>query len=205
MRTNVSESSLDSFFDLKKSSTLQDQQRKITQGLLKKLLNYDPKTGIFIWKEIHSKSRHVSVGDEAGSIRSDKYSAIKLFGKAYLAHRLAWLYMTGEWPINDIDHINLVRNDNRIANLRLATKAENMRNRPIYKNNTSGAKGVVFVNGTRWRVRVSYNGKKIHLGYFTSLKLAKEAYQKFSIKNHGDFIHSETRKTVQALQLKIAA
>ncbi|WP_054442372.1 HNH endonuclease signature motif containing protein, partial [Enterobacter cloacae] len=113
--------------------------KKINQSTLKELLSYDEKTGVFTWIK---KRQNVVVGRVAGHIDRLGYERITISGKIYLSHRLAWLYVHGYLPEKEIDHINRIRNDNRIANLREATSQLNSLNTGMYKNNTSGSKGI---------------------------------------------------------------
>ena len=157
----------------------------LTQTELKSHLHYCQDAGIFT--RIKSGSG-VKVGNVAGSKDLDGYLRISVNNKTYKAHRLAWLYVHGEFPVNDIDHINCIRDDNRIANLRNATRQQNNLNVCKLKNNTSGYKGVSFSKANnKWRAQAQLNGETKHLGYFKTPKLASETYQAFSIKNHGDF------------------
>jgi len=109
----------------------------------------------------------------------------------YLAHRLAWLYVNGEFPPDQIDHINHVRNDNRIKNLRTVSCKENQKNKLMHKNNTSGVIGVHWYKPRmKWKAGIKVNGELNHLGYFTSLREAakarKEAERKYGFhENHG--------------------
>ena len=115
----------------------QNKQNKLTQEKLKTLLNYNPETGIFTWKK---RNQNIS-----GTINNKGYVVIQINNKIYLAHRLAWLYMTGLWPKNDIDHFNQVRTDNRFFNLREATRKENCQNvHKPHPNNSSGYLGVYW-------------------------------------------------------------
>lgn len=157
----------------------------LNQKTLKKYLDYDPETGIFKWKI--ANSHRIKVGDVAKSPRSDGYIQIKLFNKPYLAHRLAWLYVNGEFPKDHMDHINGVRVDNRIVNLRAVTQAENNKNKSMRKDNTSGVMGVCWHKpGQRWQVYV----QKTYYGTFKSksdaVTRAEEAYKELGFhKNHG--------------------
>lgn len=142
---------------------------ELTQKQLKSLLSYNKDTGIFTWLNCNSGS--VKKGDTAGNINHYGYMRIgtTINGKVkrYLAHRLAWLYVHGSLPRNQIDHINHDRLDNRIINLREATHEENQRNKTMQLNNKSGVTGVSFHKPTsKWRSHIQVNGKSIHLGLF---------------------------------------
>lgn len=137
----------------------------LTQERLKELLNYNPDTGLFTYAKRRPK---VQVGAIAGhKHKGHLYIQLKVDAKLYLAHRLAWLYVHGVFPDNQIDHINQVRHDNRLINLRQATNAENHQNRTVQKNSTSGHAGVTWSKIWRkWHARISLNGNRIHLGWF---------------------------------------
>lgn len=107
-------------------------------------------------------------------------------GKSYKAHRLAWLYMHGELPDKSIDHINGLKTDNRIANLRLATNAQQKQNRPRNLNNSSGYKGVARAE-TKWRARINANGRHYYLGRFDTPEDAHNAYVAAAHRLHGEF------------------
>jgi len=162
---------------------------KLTQKRLKELLNYDPDTGVFTWLV---GCGGVNIGSKAGSLYSYGYIVIKINRFGYRAHRLAWLYMTGEWPEDQIDHIDHDRANNRIINLREATHTINGRNTNIAKNNTSGIMGVNWHRWQRkWRAYISINAKPIHLGTFTDFFEAccarKSAENKYGYHpNHGN-------------------
>lgn len=126
----------------------------ITQDELKELLHYDPDTGIFT--RIKCDKRKDRIGEVAGGVHRFGYWIIKLNLKEYKAHRLAWLYMTGRWPLNQIDHINRIRTDNRFSNLRECSNSENCKNMSKNKKNTSGYKGVSFDSRKKkWKARCS--------------------------------------------------
>lgn len=111
----------------------------INRNYVKKFLHYDPDTGHFTW--LKDRGRGVYAGDRAGSAGPHGYRQIKFFGVAYREHRLVWLYMTGNWPKDQIDHINRVRDDNRWCNLRDVSNTENQRN-SYHKIGKSGIRGV---------------------------------------------------------------
>lgn len=161
----------------------------LTHARLTQLFHYDPDTGLFSWKI--STAICVKVGGIAGSETERGYVRIMIGNKHYKAHRLAWFYVTGEWPSDQIDHINGNRSDNRFANLREASHAENVRNRGLQVNNTSGFKGVHFLKCTgRWRSYITVNSKKKHLGYFDTAEEAHAAYCKAAEKYHGEFANT---------------
>ena len=143
----------------------------ITQEELKSCLYYDQATGVFTWKKYMSAS--AKAGDVAGGIVSTGYRVIGLFGKTYLAHRLAWLYVFGYFPEGIVDHINREPSDNRICNLREATQSCNMRNSKVSTVNRSGVKGV-SIDKKKWRAVIVVRGKQLSLGrHRTKLEAAK--------------------------------
>jgi len=147
----------------------------ITQSKLKELLNYNPDTGEFTWLKTNSIT--VKIGDIAGTIDTNKYRRIGINGKRYMAHRLAWLYMTGNFPENYIDHINHNPDDNAISNLREATPSQNNSNAKVKKNNASGYKGVeIDKKNKNYRANIWHNNKNIYLGKFDTAELAHKAY-----------------------------
>lgn len=137
----------------------------LTQERLKELLHYDPETGVFIW--LVGRGGGAKAGDVAGSFDAKGYIVIVIKGAIYRAHRLAWLYIYGEWPEYQVDHENREKKDNRIINLRAATNAENCRNQGKAKNNTSGITGVAWrENCGHWWAQIMVDGKSIYLGSF---------------------------------------
>ena len=148
----------------------------ITQKELKELLEYDENTGVFTWL-CDSGSKKVK-NKIAGNINNKQYVVIKINRKNYKAHRLAWLYINGEWPKNQIDHINGIRDDNRIINLRNVTKRENQQNRKEHrKGNLVGATFNKTAN--KWQSQIQINGKQKFLGLYNTELEAHEAYLKF--------------------------
>lgn len=148
--------------------------KTITQDALKSLLHYDPDTGLFTYAKARPR---VKVGATAGHLhKGHGYIQLKVNGKLYLAHRLAWLYVYGVWPVNQLDHINRDRTDNRLINLREATQAQNCQNRPLQINATSGIKGVTWNKVlNKWHARISLNNKRFHVGWFLTKDEAIEA------------------------------
>lgn len=148
----------------------------ITHAELLELLNYKSETGEFIWK---SKRRyHLQFfGSVAGSPNRDGYIHIKINGRLYGAHRLAWFYVHGEWPKYHIDHINGLRADNRLCNLREVTHAENHQNRRSHKGSSSKYVGVSYYKQLRKYIAyISVSGKRHHLGYFATEEEAYATY-----------------------------
>lgn len=154
----------------------------ITRETLKSLVNYDPSTGVFTW--IKSKRRYV--GTRAGTNISIGYRQISFKKMRYYEHRLAWLYVYGVWPVGDVDHINGIRDDNRIENLRVVTRSENLQNRRhAGTTSKSGLLGASWHQPMKaWLARISVNGETIKLGYFASAEGAHEAYVKAKRKLH---------------------
>lgn len=158
----------------------------LSQDRLKELLEYDANTGDFTWIKI--TSRRVKVGDKACKKDNHGYFYISIDKKTYGAHRLAWLYVHGKMPSKNIDHINGIRNDNRICNLREATQQENLYNIGLAKHNSSGYKGVHFHKGTgKWRAVASVNNYPKHIGLFKTALEASLAYTNWCISNRGKF------------------
>ena len=152
----------------------------ITQNRLNEVLFYNFETGNFHWKI--TPKNHIKVGQIAGKIEKG-YVRIKIDGKLYRAHRLAWLYVYGEFPDEQIDHINGIRGDNRIENLRKCNNAQNQQNKIIKNNNKCNATGVDFMKGL-FRARISVNKKSILLGLFKDVEKAKSAYLEAKQKHH---------------------
>lgn len=150
----------------------------LTIERLKEVLNYDPETGEFVWK----KWRERSGPKAAGCISEWGYRRIKIDLRNYRAARLAWFYMTGEWPDDEVDHINLMPSDDRWCNLRSASKKENCSNKGVRKDNKSGFKGVYSFEG---KFRAAFLGK--HLGTYERIENAALAYNLAAVMGRGDF------------------
>jgi hypothetical protein len=144
-------------------------------SLLHEVLNYDPITGIFRWRAKRCNGK-IKVGAVAGYVHHDGYVRIRINGREYLAHRLAWLYMTGHWPSAEIDHKNRDRSDNRWANLRQADDYVNNRNQSLRKDNTSSHVGVHWANRDKvWIAYIGVNGRQHYLGCFKTIEEAAAA------------------------------
>jgi hypothetical protein len=145
----------------------------LTAERLRELFNYSPETGLF---ERIKRSNNRTPGSKVGTVTSYGYCALQIDGELYQMHRLAWLHSFGEFPEKGIDHINGIRSDNRLCNLREASQLENMQNTAIQKSNTSGHTGVVMDKRRgKWYARIVFNKKDIFLGYFDRFDDAKQA------------------------------
>lgn len=161
------------------------EAKPLTHERLKAVLAYDAETGLFIWKV--RTGRRVKVGDQAGVISSTiGYRLIRIDRTLYLAHRLAYFYQTGAWPEGEIDHINGAKTDNSYANLRIATRSQNMYNVGKRKSNKCGLKGVSLSRG-RWVAEILVEGKKRHVGAFDTPEAAYAAYVEAAHRYHGEF------------------
>jgi hypothetical protein len=146
----------------------------LTQERLRFLLDYNPDTGVLTWRT--KPSRGIKVGQQAGTPTSEGYLAFQINKKKMLAHRAIWFYVHGVWPPKEIDHINHVRNDNRLCNLRLASRLENSHNTQKHAKNMSGHKGVAWHNrNQKWQVQLQANHKTFYVGQFAQLTDAVQA------------------------------
>lgn len=153
----------------------------LTQEKLKKLLHYSPETGEFRWRVFRGNT--AKAGSVAGCLKSDGYRTLHVGGRLHMEHRLAHLYMTGEWPPHEIDHINGNRADNRWCNLRQATRSQNCMNM-----GGGPSKGVSFYpRYGKWVARIKRDGRRHFLGYFNTETEARDAYSNASALLHGEF------------------
>lgn len=151
---------------------------------LRSQLHYEPATGKFTW--LVKSARNIIVGQIAGTQMSSGYILIRVNGESYSAHRLAWYYVTGDWPAKRVDHKNRVRNDNRWNNLRLATASQNIANSTIRSDNTTGLKGVFRAQcGKRWVAQF----RKQYLGTFRTAAAANEVYMAEASKFYGEYAY----------------
>jgi hypothetical protein len=144
---------------------------------LKEHLQYDQKTGEFEW--VKSPARAIKANTKAGRLRPDGYVSIQIKGRLYFAHRIAWLIVYGEWPKDQIDHINRNRSDNRFENLRCVSRSQNGQNRKPNIGSASGHPGVTWSNTfKRWRAHITKDKKPTYLGSFKTLDEAISARKK---------------------------
>lgn len=161
----------------------------LDQSRLKELLHYDPETGIFTW--LKPTSNRVKVGAVCNTVGPIGYVVIGVLGKRLYAHRLAWLYMTGGWPSDQVDHANCDKLDNRWSNLRVAGKTKNMQNIGLRANNSSGFTGVGFHAQTgRWRAYIADSGNMVHVGLFDTIDQAVAARESAAKSHYGEFYHA---------------
>lgn len=154
------------------------------------VFHYDPLTGILKWKKDTGKKR--MVGQIAGRPDSKGYLAVGCFNKDHRVHRIAWEISHGKIPDGmQVDHINGIKSDNRLSNLRLVSHQGNQRNMAIPKSNNSGVLGVGWdARSGKWRAKIMVNRKTVHLGRFSSIELAAKARKDAEIRygfheNHG--------------------
>lgn len=144
----------------------------LTADRLRQVLRYEPRTGLFFWIE---PGRGRVLGGVAGSSKgAGSYTQIGIDGANYLAHRVAWLYVKGRWPLAELDHRNRIKSDNRWRNLREATHKQNTENQPT-RASRSGIRGVYLQANGRYQVYISHHGKRIHLGRHDTLATARAA------------------------------
>lgn len=164
---------------------------ELTKELLLEKFYYDKASGL-LYRKITGHG-HIA-GDVAGYIKkSDGYRYVKINNKAIGAHRLIWFIEKGYWSTIDIDHINTDRSDNRIENLREATRSQNLHNCTVGKLNTHGCKGIRFVakGKKKWTATIMHNYKRHYLGVFYTKEEAVNAYIKKSKELNGEFHHEK--------------
>jgi len=166
---------------LLKNPPSQQVEKVLTQERLKDVLHYNPETGIFTWRQ--SLGGRVKCGGIAGSTNTAGYIQIAIDKKKYFAHRLAFLYMEGYIPENQVDHINRVRNDNSWCNLREVSQSCNMRNTSVCSNNISGVTGISWnKDRNKWRATIRTSGINKQLGNFKSFDDAVKARWRGEVK-----------------------
>lgn len=154
----------------------------ISADFVRSFLDYDPETGIFT----RPLSAPRLAGTRAGWQDRTGYRKISVARKEYLEHRVAWLLTHGSWP-EELDHINGDPADNRICNLRLATRSQNCANRRVTKRSKSGIKGISQKSSGTWEARIALAGRGFYLGTFPTADAALAAYTQAAQKYHGEF------------------
>lgn len=164
-----------------------DPARLLAQ--MRECLDYNPETGVFTWIKIKAPNRR-PLGSVAGSLDSYGYVNIGIGGRRYLAHRLAWLYMTGNWPKEEIDHRNRARNDNRWENLRLSHHGQNQMNSAVSRNNKLGVRCVYQMANGSFKASVKAHGKNYQKTFMTLNEAANYA-DTLRERLHGEFYSGE--------------
>lgn len=164
-------------------------------ALVREKLDYDPETGVFLWKK--SPRLGIEAGERAGTARRSGYRLISIrwYGQIF-EHRLAWLYVYGVAPSDEIDHIDGNPSNNAISNLREATSSQQKMNKRVQSNNVSGLKGAYFHacrHGKKWRSQIKVGRRLIFLGYFDTPEEAHRAYCVASKKYFAEFAHSSVK------------
>lgn len=185
------------------------EKRTVSVELLRSLLHYDHELGTFMWltrswsmfndgiirRDVKAKRFNTRfAGRPATVLHSNGYLNIMVIGQGFIrAHRVAWAMANGVWPEHDVDHINGDRTDNRLCNLRLATRSENLRNKRRFPKNRSGYVGVSFCETRKkWNARIGINGVYKNLGYFETKESAAAARAKAERVYWGDYAISES-------------
>jgi hypothetical protein len=166
--------------------TPKERASPITVEYLRENIAYEPETGVFLWKKAKQGR---TLGKQIGTIVWPGYRVLKIENTVYYAHRVAWLYVHGEWPTRSVDHIDGNRANNAIRNLRLATPAQNVARRKT-KRTIAPARGVM-PHGAGFVARIHHAGVRHYLGYFPTLEAAVSAYEAKAKEIHGEFRYAE--------------
>lgn len=164
-----------------------NKEALLSSEVLRGWLHYDPNTGLFT--RIVGCGKGAAVGDVAGTLTKNGYVIISVHCLRFMAQRLAFLYMTGNWPTGIVDHKNGCKSDNKWDNLRDATKVLNAGNAQPHADSTTGIKGVFMAPGGKFRSAIGRNGRQVHLGTFPTIEDAHQAY----IKAAGDYFGEYAR------------
>jgi len=173
--------------EIKNCLSCVEKKKKLTQARVKELLNYNPKSGVWTWKV--NKSVRAKKGDIAGHVNSrDGYRRINVDQNMLKSSRLAWFYMEGYWPEQDVDHIDRDRTNDRWSNLRHVSRQCNIRNSNTQSNNKTGVVGVFWDrHRKKFMAYIAVNNKRVYLGRFTNIikavKARWEAEKKYSFPN----------------------
>lgn len=158
---------------------------------LREVIRYDPCSGELTW--LVAMGSRGKAGRRAGRINNQGYWIVNIDNIVLRAHRIAWALHYGKWPVSIIDHRDRDRLNNKITNLRAASKQENMANSIVRKDSINKIKGVTYaVHAKKWMARIHHDGKCRYLGYFDSKEEAGMAYMKEAAKIFGEFAHDGT-------------
>lgn len=169
---------------------LMSKETRFSPALVRQLLDYDARRGCFRWRARPDNPQFNAryTGELAGTLRSDGYRCVSLFNTPFTESRLVWAWVYLEWPDGEIDHRNGDTQDNRIENLRLATRKQNARNQGVRRNNRTGLKGVSYDVARRgYRAQIQFDGKKVNLGTYPTAQGAAEAYREAARVHHAEF------------------
>lgn len=183
---------------LNKAASIMTERGKqcVTQELLKEIYEYSEATGLFIFKKTRGGVKRGSIAGSAIKSGESFYLRVNIGGVQLMAHRLAWLYVYGVFPVNEIDHIDGDSMNNRICNLREATRKQNNENVKLRTNNTSGYRGVAWsASAKKWRAMLQHNKKPIHVGYFSDANEASLAVTEMRSKLFSHYTQREMCKS----------
>jgi hypothetical protein len=166
---------------------MKESSISISAQQLREFLSYCPETGIFTWR---------TNGAHAGYVERNGYRRIKVKQRIYSAHRLAWYYMTGEWPSVCIDHINGERGDNRFSNLRKADDSQSIWNRNVGRKSRTGHKGVYKnPHSHGWIARIGHRGRTLNLGTYPTPEEAAAVFRVHEAALRGEFVRNANNRS----------
>jgi hypothetical protein len=161
---------------------------ELTAEQARELLDYDPSTGGLVWRK--SPCNSIPAGSRAGSPNNHGYLLVSVMRRTYHVHRLIWLLSHGVWPEGQVDHKNGNRLDNRLCNLRVASRNQNCANSKLRKDSFSGVKGVLWSKAeSRWIARLDYKGRRVLRRRFTTKEEAEACVREARLRFHGEFAH----------------
>jgi hypothetical protein len=169
---------------VKEPYTLSDKEARLSQADLMAQYCYDPDSGKFSHRV--RKNNRTKAGDPAGHLEHSGYFSIGIGNEIFQAHRLAWLYVFGEFPRGYIDHINGDRGDNRLMNLRVASRSQNGMNQRVHRDNRTGFKGV-SKKRNKYCAQIKCDGRMKHIGIYSTPEEASAAYQQYAAAKWGVF------------------
>lgn len=170
-----------------------DKNNGLTPEYVRSIFDYDSAAGLLKWRKLpHVSASNIKVGGVAGFLENTGYTRVRIGGHQYMAHRLIWLYVHGEWPREQVDHKDRDKGNNRIDNLRLADNRLNRANTAVNANNFLGCKGVqLHKQSGKYRARICVYGKHISLGLHHKIEDAVAAYTKAAKDHFGDYARTE--------------